>query len=438
MSAWEQIWPEIDGRVRFGVKPGLERMHALLERLGHPERAFRSVQVAGTNGKGGCAFALAELLDALDGPAALYVSPHLLHPGERLRVGGQSLPDEALATAWRRVEPLLPSVDPSYFELLTALALTAFAEAGARWAVLECGLGGRFDSTSAVEPVLGLLTSVGADHLEILGPTLADAARDKAAVAPPGGTLLSAPLGADLDAVVRAVCAERGSRARVVDPLTSVRSAPGSPPGEGDRPRLRLGAIELELPADTRSWREAGGLALLAIEELGLASSPEPMLVRLDGARWPGRFDLRRTEPPLLLDVAHNPPALERLAAEIAQRWPGRRFAWLAAGMADKDLAANLAALRPVLSRLLPVDLGAHRRAAPPQRWLELAAAAGLPAGPVLDRRELAVLRRLCAGETASDAPPPLRELAADPLLVGGGFLAVAAWLGDGQLPPGL
>jgi dihydrofolate synthase / folylpolyglutamate synthase len=430
MNSWQVIWPQIDGRIRFGIKPGLERMHALLEKLGHPERAFRAVQVSGTNGKGATAFALAALLEALDGPAGLYISPHLLHPGERIRLGGRPLPDEVLAAAWRRLEPLLAIIEPSYFELLTALALAAFAEAGARWAVLECGLGGRFDATSALHPDLGLLTSIGADHLEILGPTLEDVARDKAAIAPPGGVLLHAPLPAELARAVRAVCLARGARAVELDPLAAAAFEPGTP-------GLLRGNLELRLPAAGLSWREAGGFALRAVEELGLAPQ-RPLSVALDGSAWPGRFELRRAEPPLLLDVAHNPPALARLAAEITAAWPGRRFVWIVAGMADKDLEGNLAALAPVLERVVPLELRPHRRAAPPERWAATARLAGLPAEDALDRDALALLRRLCEGAGVAEAPPRLRALASRPLLVGGGFLAVAAWSGDGELPPGL
>jgi dihydrofolate synthase/folylpolyglutamate synthase len=427
---WQEIWAAIDARARFGVKPGLERIERLLERLGQPQRGLRCVQVAGTNGKGGAAFALASLLTARGRPCGLYVSPHLLHPSERIRLDGAPLDEAAAAAAWAELEPLLEEVEPSYFETLTALALLAFRRGGMEWAVLECGLGGRWDATSVVQPELALLTSVGADHLAVLGPTLADVARDKAHVAPRGGLLLSAVCEPELAAVVEETAASRGARVRPVPPTGVLRESLID--GRAALHHAAAG-VSLLLPEDTRSWREAAALALEALALLDLPRPTAETLVPLEAAQWPGRFQVLSLEPPRVLDVAHNPPALARLAQELAARWPGRRFNALLAGMADKDLAGNLAALRPVLAECRALLAPGHARAAGRRDWERAAREAGLHAPAFVSRAGVDELRAaVSTGDVSRDA------WAGEALLVGGSFLAAAAWLGATELPPGL
>lgn len=422
---WEEIWSALETRTRFGMLSGLERMEALLERLGHPERELRCIQLAGTNGKGATAYALWRMLEASGEPAGLFVSPHLLHPSERIRLRGAPLDEESAQRAWRELEPHLDELGASYFETLTALALLAFAQAGLDRVVLECGLGGRLDATSAARPCLSLLTSVGADHLERLGPTLADVARDKAQVAPPGGWLLSAVEQPELREVVAGVARQRNSRVRQLEAVPPVA-------GEGwleDRVWLRgRSGHTLLLPEDTRAWRSAAGLALACAEQLDLPPLPEEAPpVRLEASHWPGRFQVLRREPPLVLDVAHNPPALEWLVRELQSRWPGRRFHLLMAGMEDKALADNLRALAPLALDLQVFVPRAHRRAAGLERWREEALGAGLELAGWVDEESLPDLRRKVEGLEESEA-----------WLVTGSFLGVAAWLGAGTLPPGL
>lgn len=427
MSAadWAEIWRAVDARARFGILQGLERMEALLDRLGHPERSLRCIQLAGTNGKGAAAYALWRLLEDAGEPAGLFVSPHLLHVSERIRLRGSPLDEFCAGEAWRELAPHVEAVGASYFETLAALALVAFARAGSRWAVLECGLGGRLDATSAVRPELSLLTSVGADHLAVLGPALADVARDKAHVAPPGGVLISAVDAPALREVVAQVARERGARVLQVAPCP----APAAEERLDGRVLLRgRSGAGLLLPEDTWSWRAAAGLALQAADQLAVAGPADPAAVtRLEAGEWPGRFHVLRRDPPLVLDVAHNPPALERLVGELNAHWPGTRFHVLLAGMGDKALADNLHALRPIAGPLHVLLSADHGRAATRDDWQAAARAAGLEIGGWLDESSLQVLRqRVEEG----------RER--EPWLVTGSFLGVAAWLDAAKLPIGL
>lgn len=431
-ASWLEVWAQVDGLARFGIRPGLERMEILLERLGHPERNFNSIQVAGTNGKGATAYALASLLQATGHSCGLYTSPHVLHASERIRVRGQDLSEQALAEAWDEVAAHMDAVRPSYFETLTALAFVAFARSGVDFAVLECGLGGRWDATSAVRPLLSLLTHVGKDHLDILGPTLEDVARDKAHVAPPGGTLLSAVREENLSRVVAEVAAERGARLVLHSQATPVEVQTAQ---EGTTTVLRLvaGGPRLRLPVDTLSWREAGSLALQALTLMpGYACVREDQEVALDADRWPGRFQVLSTQPPRVLDVAHNPPALARFVEELGRHFPRQRFHVLLAGMADKDLAGNLRELAPVMDACRILVVEGHGRAAGVEAWQGAAREARCPVEWIsredVERLKLAVAR----DEVGLDG------WARSPLLVCGSFLAVSAWLGRGALPPGL
>jgi dihydrofolate synthase/folylpolyglutamate synthase len=418
-GGWDAIWNAVDGRVRFGVKPGLERMRELMDRLGHPERELECVQVAGTNGKGATAYALWRLLE-LEAPAGLFTSPHLLHPSERIRLDHGPLDERAAQAAWDELAPHLSVVEPSYFECLTALALLAFRRAGLRRAVLECGLGGRWDATSVVTPVLSLLTNVGADHLQVLGPSLEDVARDKAHVAPPGGWLLHAVDDPLLAAVVEETALQRGASCRLVDPLAVAALDPS--PGGGLLLRGKQGGA-LELPEDTRSWRRAGGLALAAWTALGCGGDLVP--ARLRAEEWPGRFHVRRRDPPVVLDVAHNPPALTELVEEVGRHWPGLRFQVVVAGMRDKALAENLRILAPVTRGLRILLLPGHPRAATRTDWLQALDASGQC---VLEWLEPGQVEDLGAGGGRGD----------EPWLVTGSFLAVGAWLGARRASPGL
>ena len=154
--------------------PGLERIRAFLARLGHPEEAYPVALVGGTNGKGTTARALAAILEEAGFRVGLYTSPHLVDFRERIQVQGRPIPEEKLLALLAELRPHAERLEASFFEVATALALLHFAREGVEFAVLEVGLGGRLDATNATEPVLSVVTNVGHDHLEVLGPTLKD------------------------------------------------------------------------------------------------------------------------------------------------------------------------------------------------------------------------------------------------------------------------
>ncbi len=414
-ESWNKIWQEIDSLVRFGIKPGLERMHALLDRLDHPERAFRAVRVSGSNGKGTTAFLLAGLLEASGLRTGLYTSPHVLHPGERIRVNGITPDEDQLGRAWAQLEAHVRKLESSYFETLTALALLLFRDTGVEIAVLECGLGARFDATAVVPAELGILSSISADHMEILGPTLLDLARDKAHVADSGSRLLSAVEDREITDAVAEVCRERKVELIAAD----VRG--------GREPVIqgRHGST-ISLPVASLGWTRSARLALQAFELIE-AEKPRGHGVNLQPCRdtWPGRCQLLHDKPPLVLDTAHNPAALAFVVEDLHALYPHTSFDVLLTGMREKDLAGNLRALSSLGGELRVWLPEAHGRAAGRAEWEAASKASGISID-YLDDTELNDFRDTWAAGADRG------------LLVTGSFLIAARWLGADRLPPGL
>ncbi len=211
----------IRAQVRSGASSRCEQVRTLLHALGDPQLAFRSVLIAGTNGKGSTAATLASILTTAGLRTGLYTSPHLERPNERIRLDCAEISDEAFAALYFRVHDTAQQLvatgqlpqDPSYFEILTAQAFLYFAEQKVDIAVLEVGMGGRLDATNVVDPLLSIVTDISLDHMEWLGQTIAAIAREKAGILRAGGTLITLPQHPEANKVLGEVAMELGSRA---------------------------------------------------------------------------------------------------------------------------------------------------------------------------------------------------------------------------------
>ena len=319
---------------RRGVDLGLERLQAALAELGHPERRFAAIQVAGTNGKGSISTMLHAIAGAAGIRCGLYTSPHLLSWCERIRLPESLISEDALQRLLRNLQPLALRHNLTPFELITAAAMLAFAEAGVELAVLEVGLGGRLDATT-VHPDRQVLAfaSIGLDHTEHLGPTIAAIAAEKAGVLHPGASAVSGPQTEEAAQVLRQLAARQGCALRWVEPLA---------PADQGGPVLGLrGDLQ-------RSNAAVASAAAEALADRGWPITPAAIAEGLRQARWPGRLELRRFQgQPLLVDGAHNPPAAEALRRELDQRTHeeplGRR--WLIGIQRHKDAPSLLRTL---------------------------------------------------------------------------------------------
>ncbi|MCS7083256.1 MAG: bifunctional folylpolyglutamate synthase/dihydrofolate synthase [Bacteroidetes bacterium] len=345
--------PSFERQAARGLKRGLERIAALLEALGHPERAYPVIHVGGTNGKGStCAF-LAAIWQAAGYRVGLHTSPHLLELGERMRVNGKPASREWIADFVGRARPWIARIEPSYFEFTVAMSLAYFAHQEVDLAVVEVGLGGRWDATNVLLPELAIVTNVGTDHAEILGPTPVEIAREKAGIFKPGRPALTAARHKEARCVLEQVAREVGCSLEYV-------------PGRVRWERLRLSwealSGDLYTPAGSYPELELGLLGLHQLENAALAvraaerlserfSRLNPEAIRtglarvrqLSGLR--ARMERLLERPRLILDVAHNPEGVRALLQTI-RRLPvvGRR--WLLFGvLADKDYARMVPAL---------------------------------------------------------------------------------------------
>jgi dihydrofolate synthase / folylpolyglutamate synthase len=328
-------------------KFSLEHIRALLLALGEPQLGFRSVLIAGTNGKGSTAATLASIAHAAGIRTGLYTSPHLLRVNERMRVSGtgglEEIPDAAFGEVFGRVDAMAAELvgigelphTPSYFELLTAVAFCWFQESGVELAVLEVGLGGRLDATNSVEPVVSVITDIGIDHTEYLGNTLTEIAGEKAGILREDGVLVTLSQHPEANVAIGAAAMRLGVRG-----VDAARCLPGARQGLGireqglgspmERNRYAVSVegevIEVDSPLAGQHQQRNIALAIAAAVELrmnhGLAIPDGAIEAGIAATDWPGRLEWiasRRGHAPLLLDVAHNPAGAWTLRAALAQ-----------------------------------------------------------------------------------------------------------------------
>ena len=370
-------------RIEQRILPGLDRMNMALDRLGHPERAFSSVVVLGTNGKGSTAALLAGVLQAHAVRVGLYTSPHLIAVEERIRVNGIKIASPRLAEL---VRDLSRFPELSYFETLTCAAISEFAGARVEVAVLEAGLGGRWDAVNAVDPKLALLTNVGTDHQAWLGPDRAAIAAEKAA-ALRGLEAIVGAWDAEVEPVIRAtaspttslslasqwarVTGVRGRETGVrgqgpgvsepaypeVDPIGAFVAdhGPRATGHDAQLVRFRVGGLEgtAMLPLAGEHQRDnlelaLAGAAALARHRLIPPLETASLRLGIESVRWPGRMQRLDFEGrKLLLDGAHNLEAMTALTAALDSLGLSGEVSLLFSCLADKPLVEMAALLRP-------------------------------------------------------------------------------------------
>jgi dihydrofolate synthase / folylpolyglutamate synthase len=353
------------GGEHAGMRPGLERIEALLDALGHPEQAYTIAQIGGTNGKGSVASMLAAILRAQGRRVGLYTSPHLVSFRERIRVDAAAISEDALADGVEALGTLIARLDASVFEATTALALDHFARERVEVAVLEVGLGGRFDSTTVGTPAVTVLTSIDLDHQEYLGHTVREIATDKSHIIR-SGTAIAAAQVPEVTAILDARAAAVGV------PLLT----------EGRELRVSLRGRSLEgqrLDLAGPGWRDDDarigllgtyqpGNALLAVAAAHVLGAGATAIHQgLTRARWPGRFEVRRRADGgwLVLDGAHNPAGARALAQSLHAYFGDAPATFVLGVLRDKDAAGILA---PLLGRArhLVLTASSNPRAAAP------------------------------------------------------------------------
>ncbi|MDR2514077.1 MAG: bifunctional folylpolyglutamate synthase/dihydrofolate synthase [Christensenellaceae bacterium] len=382
----------INSRAGMGKKLGLQNMRRLLARLGDPQKSFKSLHVAGTNGKGStCAF-LESALRSSGLRTGLYISPYLMRYNERIQLGGQPIGDDALARlttiAARELRAMEEAGEGSVtiFELGTAIAFLAFKETKIDYAVVEVGLGGRFDPTNVISPVCCAIARIGLDHVRLLGDTIEQIAAEKAGIAKKGVPLVLQAQEESVKGVVLAACAAAG--APFLD-LGAHRPCSVALSPFGARFRADLsgleGEYEIRLPGahQVENALTALGVLSLIAKEAGLQYTA----VRrgLCNAAWPGRLEWFQNA---LLDGAHNPQGALSAAAYLKEQFPGERFTLLFGMMADKNVEETQKILAPLLSRAVCVRPEGIPRAKDPGELARGFLALGVPAEEAPNTKE--------------------------------------------------
>ena len=363
----------------FGMRFGLDRMRRLMTALGHPERSFDSIHVVGTNGKSSTVRMIAAILAEHGLRTGSYLSPHLVSFAERIRIGDEDLDPAAFGAAVGRAARAAELVDRSLaegdrvtqFEALTAAAYSELARREVEVAVIEAGLGGRFDATNVIPSRVQVLTSVGLEHTRWLGPTIADIAREKVDVVQPGATLvLGAGLHPDAVEVANAIAHERGAGVRVA----------GADPGV---PVAALGAFQ----------RRNFALARVAAEAYLGTLREDAVTAAAASVRVPGRLQVVDEDPLTLLDGAHNPDGMRALAESMPDLLRGHdRLVAVLSILDDKDAAGMLRALLPACEAVV-LTSSHNPRALPPPTLQSLAGQLSGPQSEVVGDPRAAVAR---------------------------------------------
>jgi dihydrofolate synthase/folylpolyglutamate synthase len=325
----------------FGMRFGLDRMHKLMTVLGLPQRRFASIHVVGSNGKSSTVRMIAAILERHGLRTGSYTSPHLQTFAERVEVGERPLPEPAFAAAVARAahaaqlvnRTLADDDEVTQFEALTAAAYHALASSGVEVAVIEAGLGGRYDATNVIPSKVQVLTTVGLEHTRWLGPTIEDIAREKLAVVRDHATLVTGRLEPAAEAVAREVAVARhASYVEVTEPWRGQLN----PRGTFQRWNFAVAAAAAE--------------AFLHVPQSSvIALRPSDTAAAANEVRVPGRLEQIADDPRTLIDAAHNPDG----ARALAEALKGERFTGVVAILDDKDAAAMLTELLPLFDNVV-------------------------------------------------------------------------------------
>ena len=350
---------------RFGIRPGLDTIRRLVRAMGDPQSSYRAIIVAGTNGKGSVVAMADSALRAAGHRVGRYTSPHLSGLAERFVVDGVAIPERELrqeaAQLHEQVDRMLSEGrlphPPTFFEATTAIALSWFRRTGVDLALLEVGLGGRFDATNIVTPVAGVITSIGLEHRQYLGDTIETIAAEKAGVIKTGMVVVTTETTPAVLALFEETCQRRGARLVRASEGTAVRVTPGGDQREitVTTSRRAYPPFRLGLAGAHQVSNATGAIRLLEVlSDTGVPVGGDAIVTGLSTVVWPGRLELVRVgdRGAILFDAAHNPAAAAALSTYLRTTFPTGLPIVLGA-MSDKDVDGIVAALAPCATRFV-------------------------------------------------------------------------------------
>ncbi|MBU8770198.1 bifunctional folylpolyglutamate synthase/dihydrofolate synthase [Cytobacillus oceanisediminis] len=375
-STYEEALEWIHSRLRLGMKPGLQRMEWMMEKLGHPERRIKSIHIGGTNGKGSTVTFLRSILQEAGYSVGTFTSPYFEKFNERISLNGIPIKDEDIVRLANDIYPLAIELEqtelggPTEFEIITAMAFQYFGHVQPVDLVLfEVGLGGRYDSTNIIYPILSIITSIGLDHTAILGNTYEEIAFEKAGIIKPGVSVITAVKQEEALAVIH-------------DKALSMKSPVyqlGNEFAISDHKSLDLGEFfslktvfqnfpDLETGMSGKHQTENASLAVMAAELLNKFYSflieVNHIRAGLKKAFWPGRFEILSEDPLVVIDGAHNEEGIAALTAELNNRFDDKSKNIVFAALADKKLDKMIGKLDSAADRITFTEFEFPRAAA--------------------------------------------------------------------------
>ncbi len=368
----------LEGLSRFGIRLGLERMQELVIRLGHPERKYPTIHITGTNGKGSTTACLAAILQEAGFRTGMYTSPHLERYTERMRIDGLEVEEAVFAHAIEQTAAAAREMErdglehPTQFEVLTAAAFVMFAAMKVDYAVIEVGLGGSLDSTNVIESRVAVITNVTLEHEDRCGSTVREIAEHKAGIIKKNSRVLTAAQGEALE-VIRRRAADCGAVVQVLGEEWQAQMQSVSLTGIAwmlQQPNGSSWPLQARLVGEHQVYNASlAVMAALTVRETVV--NQEAVARGLAKACWPGRFEVLRTQPPLVVDGAHNPAGAAVLRRTLDQVFPGREVLFLLGILKDKDIEGitgllvreqdRVIAVRPLSERAAEAgDLASH------------------------------------------------------------------------------
>ncbi|MBN9653847.1 bifunctional folylpolyglutamate synthase/dihydrofolate synthase [Halobacillus sp. GSS1] len=358
---YEEAIDWIHSREKFKVKPGLKRMEWMMERLGHPEKKFRSVHIAGTNGKGSTLSFLRYILQQQGMSVGTFTSPYIEKFNERISVDGQSIQDEALAEFVLRVKPLSEELgqthlgEPTEFEIITAVAMLYFSETSLDLVLIETGLGGRFDSTNILTPVLSLITNIGHDHMNVLGSTIREIAEEKAGIIKPEIPVVTGVKQQEAIEVITQKARSCHSKVFRLGRDFNITHQSSSDDGESfvfanETFHPETFVSQMKGPHQV----ENASLAIQAAEVLrALGIQIDRNLYRkgITSTRWPARFEKVMDAPLTIIDGAHNEEGTSALVETVKRHYADKRVVLVYSALEDKPVKKMLNQLESVVDK---------------------------------------------------------------------------------------
>ena len=355
---------------RFGIILGLDTINGILSALGNPQNDFNSIHVAGTNGKGSVASALSAILQESGYRVGLYTSPHLVRFNERICIDNHQISNLEVVKSYQTVKRVHHGDrSPTFFEFATAMALYAFSRQKVDWAVIETGMGGRYDATNIITPAISIITNVSMEHRDYLGSTLAEIAREKAGIIKQATPVVSAVKQKQVRSVVRDVARKKSAPLFMLGQDFAVRQHQS---GHFSYYGFENTWRRLKTPLLGRYQVQNAALALAASELLiknNVSISPRNIKQGLANTRWPGRLEIVCDKPLVILDGAHNLIAARNLARFLADNLTKRRITLVIGILDDKPYGSMLRSLLPQCRRAIITKAKTGRALDPQQLY---------------------------------------------------------------------